>query len=213
MSKRNFAPEKVWTTRTGLTAAIGMNRLGVYVGYVAVQPGHPLYGLSHTSESPHLQFFVKRLLSQPISETTRERLGMSFMIDILSGNVRPRLDTVIRVHGGLTFSSDVAGGDYPIETKDSWWFGFDCGHAGDFVPAIACGEGDASLRKLLGDEVADKLKAITDELGPEETTYREAEYAEQECEYLSEQLVEIANHVAKFEKGDADNIEAQEPRP
>lgn len=35
------------------------------------------------------------------------------------------------VHGGLTFSDHIRVGD------DFWWFGFDCAHAGDFIPMLA----------------------------------------------------------------------------
>lgn len=35
-------------------------------------------------------------------------------------------DVSFQVHGGLTFS-----GRPQAEDADGWWFGFDCGHAGD----------------------------------------------------------------------------------
>lgn len=35
----------------------------------------------------------------------------------------------IYAHGGLTFSE--SNSKYPIEKKDTWWFGYDCAHAGD----------------------------------------------------------------------------------
>jgi hypothetical protein len=38
----------------------------------------------------------------------------------------------IEVHGGLTFAGQ--GRRAPDEYKDYWWFGFDCAHAGDYVP-------------------------------------------------------------------------------
>jgi len=39
----------------------------------------------------------------------------------------------VRVHGSLTFSS--RGGQRYWKGKNLWWFGFDCAHAGDLVPA------------------------------------------------------------------------------
>ena len=40
----------------------------------------------------------------------------------------------IDVHGGLTYSDDSAPGK---ESEDDlWWFGFDCGHVGDYAPAM-----------------------------------------------------------------------------
>lgn len=35
----------------------------------------------------------------------------------------------INVHGGLTYSD--MQDDYPVKSTDTWWFGYDCGHAGD----------------------------------------------------------------------------------
>ena len=38
----------------------------------------------------------------------------------------------IPVHGGLTYSG--AGDEYPVPSeKPTWWYGFDCGHAGDVM--------------------------------------------------------------------------------
>ena len=44
-----------------------------------------------------------------------------------------RLDILVDVHGSLTFSSSVAGENYPVKTKNLWWFGFDCRHYGDSI--------------------------------------------------------------------------------
>jgi hypothetical protein len=43
-------------------------------------------------------------------------------------------DVVMDVHGGLSFSGY---GDEIGLAEDLWWFGFDCGHAGDYAPALA----------------------------------------------------------------------------
>lgn len=44
-------------------------------------------------------------------------------------------------HGGLTYSAACDGHichvPQPGEPEDAWWLGFDCGHAGDHVPALA----------------------------------------------------------------------------
>jgi len=37
----------------------------------------------------------------------------------------------VEVHGGLTYSPHSFDGDYPVKSDGLWWFGFDCGHAGD----------------------------------------------------------------------------------
>lgn len=41
----------------------------------------------------------------------------------------------VDVHGGLTFAKQ-GGLDPRWENKNFWWFGFDCGHAFDFIPGI-----------------------------------------------------------------------------
>lgn len=60
------------------------------------------------------------------------------------------------VHGGLTFSEK---GGWLGQPDDLWFFGFDCGHFGDFVPAL----------QLYG-------------------TYRDEAYVAEQCELLVEQL-------------------------
>jgi len=45
-----------------------------------------------------------------------------------------KADIDVEVHGGLTFASE---GDGEKWEKGYWWVGFDCGHAGDLVPAIS----------------------------------------------------------------------------
>lgn len=42
-----------------------------------------------------------------------------------------RLDNCPAVHGGITYSES----RLPCsESEDGWWLGFDCAHAGDYVP-------------------------------------------------------------------------------
>jgi hypothetical protein len=83
------------------------------------------------------------------------------------------------VHGGLTFAAACGGKichDEKIETvanADVWWLGFDCAHAGDFVPGLA------------------QLKQLLDPLaGPrffKNTTYKNFAYVEAECRSLAAQ--------------------------
>lgn len=57
----------------------------------------------------------------------------------------------IIVHGGLTFS-----GFFPACDTDTWWLGFDCAHAGDFVPSLGM---DGAVRDL--DFVVQELKKLS----------------------------------------------------
>lgn len=63
-------------------------------------------------------------------------------------------EMIFEVHGGLTFS----GNDHP-EATDGWWFGFDCGHAGDATP-IGLGEG----KQWSTDEVAAECESLAQQL-------------------------------------------------
>lgn len=58
-------------------------------------------------------------------------------------NEDPCPESIIDVHGGLTFSSASAKNEMPglwvcCEPKDAdlWWFGFDCSHLHDFAPGF-----------------------------------------------------------------------------
>ena len=46
----------------------------------------------------------------------------------------------INVHGGLTYANKCGGAichvPEPGKSDDVWWFGFDCAHSGDLVPAF-----------------------------------------------------------------------------
>lgn len=39
------------------------------------------------------------------------------------------------VHGGITFSDDVRELSCELD-YDGWWIGFDCAHAGDYIPGL-----------------------------------------------------------------------------
>jgi hypothetical protein len=53
---------------------------------------------------------------------------------------RGRLDDAdvgsIRVHGGVTWARAFLP-DEPPDAEGRWWFGFDCSHAWDLIPALA----------------------------------------------------------------------------
>lgn len=83
------------------------------------------------------------------------------------------VDRLVLVHGGLTYSApcDEAIGichvPEPGEPDDVWWLGFDCGHAGDLMPAMFFGPASFAL---LGD------------------VYRDMAYVREQTERLAAQL-------------------------
>lgn len=71
----------------------------------------------------------------------------------------------LEVHGGITFAEE---GDGQRRSKHLWWFGFDCGHAGDLIPRF-----------------------VEDFYSPKDHEYRNIEYVKKECFKLIDQLQEI----------------------
>lgn len=86
-------------------------------------------------------------------------------------------DLDITCHGGLTYGGYLLGttlneGGYPF-----YYFGFDCAHAGDFMPYMKMG--------LFKDYP---------------TVYRDMEYVTKECKSIARQLYEMEKRVKKNEK-------------
>lgn len=79
------------------------------------------------------------------------------------------------VHGGLTFAGACSGkichgeNGEKVANKEVWWFGFDCAHAGDYIP---------------GSEKYYKLSF------PE--TYRNITYVEAQCRSLASQIAKAS---------------------
>jgi hypothetical protein len=88
----------------------------------------------------------------------------------------------IYVHGGVTFSDGGAETKYPIEAKDTWWFGFDTAHAGD--------KKDLNLIAELN---PDMIGFYKEHFWSEFGDVRTLEYCKQECIELAEQLKEVTN--------------------
>jgi hypothetical protein len=110
-------------------------------------------------------------------------------------------DCDVEVHGGLTYAASC--GDSichvpePGMPEDVWWLGFDCAHLSDLSPAIVVGE--MAERRLLPDELAEKLRQInTRHL--REDTYRDLPYVKRETECLAEQLRALAEKGGVAEK-------------
>lgn len=74
-------------------------------------------------------------------------------------------EMLVSCHGGLTYSSGDAGQPYPVESS-GWWFGFDCGHAGDAVepwyPEAAYRPGTLWTEEMVAVECAQLAKQLAD---------------------------------------------------
>lgn len=101
-------------------------------------------------------------------------------------------DAAVDVHGGLTYGNLCAGHichvPKPGEPENVYWFGFDCGHSGDFAPAY----GNRYRRPGEGaydHEEAQRLQAINWSAAD---VYRTLDYVQAETNHLAEQLIALA---------------------
>lgn len=87
-------------------------------------------------------------------------------------------DITAEAHGGLTFSGPCQEGGNIChvpqegEPADVFWFGFDCAHAGDAMPAVAFPGMPVFRMPMFGDSV-----------------YRDLAYVKAEVEALADQIV------------------------
>jgi len=161
---------------TGLPCAIVRNTevSGCLCGYVGVPPGHPLFGLSYGDKLPLQPGDLERL--------SIEKSGaIPLFLAMLSGeHERGTIEVgmALQVHGGVTWAREHC----PMEGVPGgrWWFGFDCGHAGDLAPGI-----HALLRRIEIDE--GRTKSPLSDPGTDDV-YRTLAFVRAECIALARQL-------------------------
>lgn len=121
-------PLKAWEA-FGLSCIV-LNGPGSINGYVQVPEGHPFHGVLY-SECPR---------------------------DCDDEWCDHRPDSVIEVHGGITFSN---------LGKDGWWFGFDTNHCGDYNAGSLYQSGG---RVWSIDAVASETESMAEQLSKAEPT-------------------------------------------
>lgn len=165
-------PDRAEWEHAGLPCLALRNRSGAWCGYAAVPPGHPLHGKGYSDPVPELAAALERLKNRPYDHE-RDFTFSRGVAMLFGGEIDPRPDIVIDVHGGLTYANQCSGRichvPKPGEPDNVWWFGFDCSHAGDISPAY-----DRSWR------------------GESDDAYRTLDYVRAETNRLAEQLAEIA---------------------
>ena len=156
---------RVWTAH-GLTCAVLENlTIGHRCGYVGVWKGHPLYGVDYSSHSAVLVEPWEDVKDGPIGDR-----GVIPLVCRRGDEVTP--DCFFDVHGGLTYSGGAK--DYPIKNPlGLWWFGFDCGHAGDRCDPLLLPARLHSYFSMQDGEVRDE------------------QYVVEQCERLAEQLAKF----------------------
>lgn len=141
--------------------------MGHHCGYVAVPAGHPLHGVGYSSPT--------HVLQAPGDDEPIGKRGVFSLIAAVADPSRMQSPgLVFDVHGGLTYSD--ADAKYPAENDGLWWFGYDCGHAGD----------SASPEYL-----AEKEARYPNEpfMWTDYGTFRDLDYCVDECESLARQIV------------------------
>lgn len=149
------------------TSVVIMTDMGHRCGYVGIPSYHPLFGKPYNKGTEVLTKMLKRVKKGSIGK--RGAISL-FCWD----GKKASPEIVFNVHGGLTFSGGCGKG-YPIKKKSTWWFGYDCAHAGDGK--------DLSV-------VSEALREIHEKF-PREDPIRSLEYCIKECESLAEQLREV----------------------
>lgn len=160
-----YTIEKDWTTEAGLRAVVILGDMGHRCGYVGVPHDHPLY--KHGYDAPHVA------LKMNMNRST-EKMG-PIQILCAMGKDPDQLcspEYVFEVHGGITFSG--GNGEYPVKS-DLWWFGYDCGHAGDLP------EPDSTMGRMYAEHGFAERDGVL----------RTLDFCIGECESLAKQLAEV----------------------
>ncbi|WP_313632516.1 hypothetical protein [Massilia timonae] len=155
--------QESFTTNEGLHASIVRPAWsGNLCGYVGVPASHPWHGKEYGA-------LVKMTEKQASTPIDPDRISIISVLAMAMSENEPdeeaRIDCVIRVHGGLTYSG--AGRKVFGEDSALWYFGFDCAHGGDKSPAYS----------RYGSSY--------------EGTYRDIDYVRNEIASLSKQLAEV----------------------
>lgn len=157
--------EKDWTTKAGLRAVVVMTDMGHRCGYVGIGTDHALFGVDYSEKHPLLTLNPER--STEKMSPIQILIGASKGMDELSTP-----EYVFEVHGGITYAG-YGDGKYPVESN-LWWYGYDCGHAGD-LPAP-----DSKLAEIYARSGMDR-----------EGEHRSLDYCIAECESLASQLTKV----------------------
>ncbi len=113
---------------TGLPIALRRNQLGAWCGYVGINSHHPWHGKDESEVVDAPQVLTQRRVSM-------DDVGVINLfcagVDSDPAANRFRISLLVHCHGGLTYASEA---HWENETRATWWFGFDCSHAGDLIP-------------------------------------------------------------------------------
>jgi hypothetical protein len=154
-------PDRLEWRHAGLPCLARRGPMGQWCGYAAVSPGHPLHGVAYSTEHDAVRELVDHF-------------------QLAAYACSP--DGILNVHGGITYSDfchdDICHVPAPGEPDNVFWFGFDTGHAFDYIPGMAARWPDKTLHR--GEE------------------YRTLAYVQAETNQLAEQLARLGEYTRKL---------------
>ena len=164
----------VWLAHgSNFPCAFTRNGVGALCGYVGVPDDHPWHGKQYHDYVPSGDSLERNASLSEVGVIT-------LFMDAIDKN-RPAgyssIALVTRSHGGLTYSGPTCPGKRD-DARSTWWFGFDCAHAGDLVPGM-----DDLFTRITGDV----------------SVYRTAEFVRLTCEQLAEDLASVYPNAEKLE--------------
>ena len=169
-------PDKaVWVDEaTDFDCMLVRNPGGALCGYVGVPGGHPFHGVDYNTCLDH---------GTDCEERWEHRSP----------------DSVVSVHGGLTFAAGCAKTDDPAKhvchilqtgrPEEVWWFGFDCSHYRDLDPRrVADDRKRYEDAKAAGDTEGMRIWSHIDP----DVAYRDVRYVTREVGRMAEQLAAVS---------------------
>lgn len=145
-------------------------------GYVGIPKNHTLYGKNYDY---HLEIKKSDIWGREVS-------GIFPLLGAcIDKDERIRIEAYFQCHGGISYSGGGTNSNYPIKS-DLWWFGFDCGRAGDKADL------DYAIQKFPSrKEIYQMQKMIESKFPVGVDVVRSEEYVADECKKLAEQLKEF----------------------
>lgn len=180
---RESEPDSLEFEAEGLPCVMQRNpHWRTWCGYVGIGKDHPLHGLptNHLLKLPS-SWFDGRSLKQGYGPFDL------FLHVISAASITDAcpISLAFEVHGGVNFADDQPPGRKP---DGRWWFGFDCGHAGDYIP------GNDSIKDAMNamvDSMPEHVRALREIVNRSELVYRDQQYVVGECQSLAAQLIAV----------------------
>lgn len=157
---------------TGYTCVVTFGNMGHRCGYVGIPSNHPLFGKDYND---YLEIKKSDIGDREVSGI------LPLLGACLDEDERIRIEAYFQCHGGITYAGGGEHSSYPIES-DLWWFGFDCGHAGDKSDL------DYAMQKFPSHRKEYQLRKMVESKYPINDAIRTKEYVADECKKLVEQL-------------------------